>query len=138
METKRADLLNEWSYELNEKRPSEYTVFSNKKVWWHCENGHDYLQVIAKHVDGQKCPYCFGTKTLPGYNDLETLRPDIAKEWCYEKNGEEKPSLYRIKSNKKVWWKCSKCGSIWQAAISKRTAGQGCRECQQHSKKISV
>ena len=127
--------LKEWCYQRNEKGPYDYTVASNVKVWWSCPNGHDYIQQIAKHVNGQKCPYCFGTKILSGFNDLETLQPELAKEWCYEKNAEKVPSMYRSQSNKKVWWKCSKCGNEWKAAINKRTIGRGCPYCYRQSLK---
>ena len=31
--------------------------------------------------------------------------------------------------DKKVWWKCSKCGNEWPAKIKKRVAGSGCEKC---------
>ena len=35
--------------------------------------------------------------------------PDVIKVWNYEKNKEMKPEDFSYQSNKKVWWKCSKC-----------------------------
>lgn len=37
--------------------------------------------------EGSGCPYCAGRKVLPGFNDLETLYPDVAAQWHREKNG---------------------------------------------------
>ena len=36
---------------------------------------------------------------------LAEARPDLAKEWNYEKNGDLKPKDVSCGSNKKVWWK---------------------------------
>ena len=36
---------------------------------------------------------------------LAEARPDLAKEWNYEKNGGLKPEDMSCGSNKKVWWK---------------------------------
>lgn len=36
---------------------------------------------------------------------LAEARPDLAKEWNYEKNGDLKPEDVSCGSGKKVWWK---------------------------------
>lgn len=36
---------------------------------------------------------------------LAEARPDLAKEWNYEKNGDLRPEDVSCGSNKKVWWK---------------------------------
>ena len=36
---------------------------------------------------------------------LAEARPDLAKEWNYEKNGDLKPEDVSCGSNKKVWWR---------------------------------
>ena len=41
-------------------------------------------------------------KASPEYN-LKVIRPDIAKEWDYEKNHPLKPEDVTPHSNKKVW-----------------------------------
>ena len=41
---------------------------------------------------GRGCPVCAGQQVLAGYNDLASKRPDLAKEWNYEKNGDLLPS----------------------------------------------
>lgn len=60
---------------------------------------------------------------------LEELRPDLAKEWYYEKNGNLRPLMFPLGSSQKVWWQCSTCGYIWQASISHRAKGTGCNVC---------
>jgi DNA-directed RNA polymerase subunit RPC12/RpoP len=60
---------------------------------------------------------------------LAALRPDLAAEWDYEKNGNLTPDHVSVHSYKKVWWKCRKCGQSWQATINNRTYGFGCPYC---------
>ena len=62
-------------------------------------------------------------------NNFTVYHPEVLKDWDYEKNGDLKPENFMIGSNKKVWWKCNKCQSKWQATISHRTSGTGCPYC---------
>ena len=58
-ENNRLDLLKEWDYDKNEKKPCDYTKGSDKEVWWICQKGHSYLKPIrnrTKYVN--TCPYC--------------------------------------------------------------------------------
>lgn len=67
----------------------------------------------------------------PIHNSLVELRPDLAAEWNYEKNGNLRPEMFGINSNDRVWWKCSKCGHVWKAGINHRGGKRktGCPEC---------
>lgn len=123
-------LLSEWDMTKNELKINEVPLGSTKKVWWICENGHSYQAVMRDRARrGTGCPYCAGRKAIKGENDLETLCPEIAKEWNYEKNKNLLPSDVTRGSDKKVWWKCSK-GHEWEASVSKRTKlKRGCPYC---------
>lgn len=68
------------------------------------------------------------SQVIGGKNDLATLRPDLAAQWNYEKNGDKKPQDYRPYSKDIVWWICYK-GHEWPARIHSRTQGRGCKEC---------
>lgn len=128
----RPDLLKEWDYENNEKNPDDITVSSSYKASWLCPKGHQYKMIVASRTREEKpsgCPYCANKKVLAGYNDLETLYPEIAKEWDYSKN-KKKPSEYVAHSNKKVAWICPK-GHSYEAEIDRRTKVNptGCPIC---------
>lgn len=83
----------QWDYERNgELRPCDVTAGSQKKVYWKCEKGHAWDARVRSRTLGQGCPYCNNRRILLGYNDLMTLNPELAKEWCYEKNGDLKSS----------------------------------------------
>ena len=66
---------------------------------------------------------------LAGFNDLMTLRPELMKEWNYERNGDILPSQFTEHSGQKVWWKWSACEHEWQAVIDSRSNGHGCPIC---------
>ncbi len=128
-DNKREDLLREWNYAKNgELKPSDYLSQSNKKVWWKCSKGHEWQSTIAHRVGGRGCPYCSNRSVLPGYNDLATIYPELAKEWNYDKNGDITPSTVTSRSSRIVWWKCSK-GHEWKSAIGNRSAGNNCPYC---------
>lgn len=72
---------------------------------------------------------------------LTEARPDLAKEWNYEKNGDLKPKDVSCGSNKKVWWKLpydvpddypvehlrgKHFDFEWQATIKDRNRGLNC------------
>ena len=122
------EVAKEWHPTKNTTLPSEYLPFSNKKVWWICDKGHEWEAVIGQRVNGTGCPYCSGNRILSGTNDLKTLFPEIAKEWHPTKNENLKPCDVAPQSHRKVWWKCEK-GHEWQATIAHRVNGTGCPYC---------
>jgi len=79
---------------------------------------------------GSGCPYCAGKMPIVGEKDLVTCFPTLTTEWDYVKNGNLLPEQFLTKSNKRVWWKCSRCGKSWQASIVSRTDKEtGCPDC---------
>ena len=72
----------------------------------------------------------------PIANSLAELRPDLVKDWNYEKNGNLKPTMFGINSNDHVWWKCAKCGHEWRTSIIQRGGKResGCPECAKELK----
>ena len=130
--TLRPDLMEQWDYEKNTIDPRKTTVAAHDKVWWKCKMGHSWQAMVFSRTreKASGCPYCTGKKVLPGFNDLATLKPKLAKEWYLPLNGDIKPEDVSLGSNKKVWWQCSE-GHVWQAYIYARTKpnGTGCPVC---------
>lgn len=124
-------LAAEWHPTKNgELRPTMVTANSNKRVWWRCEKGHEWQQSVAiRNGRGNGCPYCNNSKALPGYNDLATTHPELAEEWAYDLNGDLKPTDFTYGSERKVWWRCRKCGHVWQTTINLRTTKAGATGC---------
>ena len=129
LESAYPNLAKEWHPTKNGKLiPKAVASKSNKKVWWIGQCGHEWQAVIEGRVAGNGCPICASQQILVGFNDLSTIKPDLATEWHPTKNGELKPTMVMPQSGKKVWW-LGKCGHEWQAAISMRTNNTGCPIC---------
>ncbi len=58
-------------------------------------------------------------------------RPDLLKEWDFEKNVLIcAPDEVSVGTHRKVWWKCKECGHEWFASIHNRTnRNAGCPKC---------
>ena len=132
------DIAAQWDEEKNGAlHPSNVTAGSNRRVWWRCEKGHSYRAVIAQRVQrGDGCPYCANRKVLPGFNDLATAAPLVAKQWHETLNGALTPEMVTAGSHKKAWWQCS-YGHVWKATIYSRAGVQqcGCPVCAGKTKR---
>lgn len=119
----------EWAKNRNgDLTPRDVSAGSNKRVWWKCSEGHEWIASINDRNRGKGCPTCANKKIVKGYNDLKTVNPRLAKEWNFKRNGKLKPTHVSCNSNRKVWWKCSK-GHEWQAQINDRNRGNNCPYC---------
>lgn len=122
-------LMGEWDFERNTGLcPEEVTSSSGRKAWWVCGKGHRWEAVIASRTGGCGCPYCAGKLAWRGDNDLATVRPDLAREWDYDKNTDISPDVVTAGSATRVWWKCAK-GHSWITSIANRARGTGCPVC---------
>ena len=135
--TTHPELAAQWHPVKNiDLKPEDVTAGSGKKVWWlfpydDKKTGRhfdfEWESKINSRANGVGCPYLTGNKVWKGFNDLETVNPELAAEWDYEKN-KLLPSEVTAGSNKRVWWKCSICGHGWKAKIVDRRIS-GCPEC---------
>lgn len=124
-------LVKEWHPTKNHSfKPDNFTPQSQKKVWWQCENKHEWQAVIGNRFSGTTCPYCAGRKAFSDYN-LAISNPELLKEWDYEKNSPLTPYNVTHKSTRKVWWQC-KLFHTWQTTIAHRTRGHGCHFCSKY------
>lgn len=125
-------LVEEWDYDKNILKPEEVLAYSKKRVHWVCKKDatHQWESVINYRTkQGAGCPYCSNNALKPGFNDLETRYPKVAKEWDYSKNAKN-PCDYFPSSNENVWW-IGPCGHSWDMPIALRTGKkpQGCPIC---------
>jgi rubrerythrin len=132
LETEHPDIASEWGRENMGLEPSMVWSKSRLNVWWRCRVcGHHWKGVVNSRVNGQKCPVCSDRVAMPGYNDLQTLYPKLAHEWCIERNKDLKPSMVLPKSQEIVHWQC-RFGHIWLDKISDRVEGAGCPVCEEN------
>lgn len=127
------NIAAEWHPTMNgELKPEMISSGSNMKVWWRCKSGHEWKATVNNRTNFDSgCPYCANKKVLPGFNDLVTTHPTLAKEWHPDKNKGLEPEMITKGSYKKVWWQC-KHGHEWQATASSRNNGSNCPYCSGH------
>ncbi|MGW5150712.1 zinc-ribbon domain-containing protein [Rhodococcus koreensis] len=127
--TARADLAEEWHPTKNTLNPTQVSAGSKKAIWWICPAyGHDYRASVADRAVGNGCPACAGKQVVQGFNDLATLRPDLAAEWHPTKNTLD-PAQVTSGSSRVVSWRCKAKGHEWDTTIASRAAGRGCFKC---------
>ncbi|MFF1540104.1 zinc-ribbon domain-containing protein [Microbacterium sp. NPDC058269] len=137
LRTVRPDVAAEWDTAPghNVGDPDHVGPRSTRRVHWRCRRGHGWNATIRNRtLLDHRCPYCVGTRPIPGETDLATLRPDIAKDWDPTRNAGLTPSMVKPGSSKKAWW-TSSCGHSWRAGIHDRTRkdGTGCPYCSNRS-----
>ena len=121
------ELAKQWS-SRNTKQPEEVFFGSDKKVWWICEEGHEWEASPNSRTNRKSgCPYCSGRFAISGINDLSTTHPHLVAEWS-DKNSIS-PDKIKAGMNKKVWWVCAE-GHEWEASPNNRTNGRtNCPVC---------
>ena len=59
--TRYPQFLKEWNYKKNDKiglKPDEIILGGKVKVWWKCEEGHEWQSTISNRIYGKGCPVC--------------------------------------------------------------------------------
>ena len=122
LQTLYPELAREFDVEKNGIKPDLISPKDTKSYWWTCANNHpSFFQRVDYRVQRKsKCPYCTGRKVIAGETDLETLFPEIAKEWDVEKNGGIMPKEVSPNSYSSYWWTCPK-GHSYKKKVIQRT-----------------
>ena len=129
MASTHPELARQWHPVKNLPLTPESVIGSHSgQLWWICDSGHEFVSRGQKRASGTGCPVCQNQKLLTGYNDLETVNPDLAEDWHPTKNGELVPSLVICGGHRKYWWICKE-GHEWRTEITGRLAGTGCPSC---------
>ena len=75
------DIAAEWDYKKNAPwTPGNFRRYSNKEVFWICENDHSYSKAIDSRTRGVGCPDC---KSL-GLRQRETLHTRNIEKYEFE------------------------------------------------------
>jgi hypothetical protein len=122
LKTKRPDLAALWS-QKNKVEPSSVLSGSGVLYLWNCKLGHEWR---AAPIWVKGCPVCSNKVVLKGFNDLKTIRPDLAEEWHPKKN-KISPDQVTFGSGQRVWWICES-GHEWQVSPNSRKR-TGCPRC---------
>ena len=121
------ELAAQWSQTKNGRlTPQQVSAYSNKKVWWCCNLGHEWQTTVSSRTFSKSGgPYCSNRKVLAGFNDLATGEPKVAAQWHPTRNAPLEPKMVMRGSTKRVWWKCP-LGHEWKAVIYSRAGVQKC------------
>ncbi len=130
----RPDLISEWHPAKNTNlSPNMITLGSNRKIWWICNKGHEFQQIVNSRIRrNRKCPYCCGQKACKE-NCLAIT--DVASEFHPVKNNPL--TIYNItpSSDKIIWWICRTCNFEWKSRVANRTClKNGCPNCHKPSR----
>ena len=103
--------------------PDTVSHASARKLKWRCPLGHRYQAAVYSRTAGSGCPVCSGRSVLSGFNDLLSQFPDLAAE----ANGWD-PGQTLKGTHAKRSWRCP-ANHVYEMAVTKRVAGQGCPFC---------
>ena len=132
------ELAAQWHPTMNlPLTPDKVTSGMRVLAWWKCEKCGEVYQAYAyQRKRGSACPKCAVSIRASKRSVAAALNNNLAE--CYPELIEEidvdlNPGIDITKlsagSNKKIWWKCKKCGHIWETTINHRTRGYGCEIC---------
>lgn len=128
--TRNPSLAREWHFEKNYPlEPKDVSGGNHKKAWWICGEEHEWEASISSRNSGIGCPICSGKKVLAGFNDFQSVYPQLVEQWDYAKN-QISPDEVSSSSGKLVWWVCPEEGHSWRTSPSHRgKGGRGCPSC---------
>jgi len=111
---------------------------SNRKLWWRCDQGHDWCARVADRSAGTGCPTCANARRgqllgahnqrVPYERTLIARFPALAAQLHPTRNKALDLTALAAVSKRRVWWFCPR-GHEWQATVANRAAGTGCPAC---------
>ena len=116
-------LAAQWHPTMNDGlTPKDVLRRGNRKAWWQGKDcGHSFLAAPAQREVATGCNICLGRSVLAGFNDLQSRRPDLARDWHPTRNGGLLPSQVPVNRRSKAWWLGAACGHEWESSPSSRS-----------------
>jgi len=109
--------------------PADVAPGSGRKVWWLDRHGHEWDDTPNHRTTrGSGCAVCAGKRIVVGFNDLASVRRDLAAQWHPTRNGDVLPTQVTPGSSKRYWWE-DKYGHEWESQVNNRANGTGCPYC---------
>lgn len=105
--------------------PSTVKPGSNDRLPWRCQKGHAWtVAPVNRTTYSTGCPFCAGSRVLPGESDLATTHPELAAELV-----DPPATQVSAGSDRRGRWRCPR-GHQWEAVIGTRgLQGNGCPYC---------
>ena len=125
--------------------PNQVSSRCDKKVWWLCSCGHEWVARVAGRSAGFGCPACGLKKisiarknrALKESRSIAETHPHLLTEWHPTNNVGLNPAEISLGSHQSIWWIC-KQGHEWQAILKSRTKGHGCPFCSPQSSRLEI
>jgi hypothetical protein len=126
-------LVAQWDVVKNDTvLPQDMRSGSHRRIWWTCDKGPDHrwrTSPLMRTGLGTGCPFCSGARPSIT-NCLETLAPEVTREWHPAANRPLTPRDVTTGSGEVVTWKCPRGGHVWRATVNARAReGKGCPVC---------
>ena len=123
------EIASEWHPTKNGKlTPLELVPGSRRKIWWHCQRGHEWKATVISRTKGNSCPHCLKESIV---KENPIVDSGLLKEWHPTLNRGFNPKSLSSKF-RKVWWLCQ-LGHEWQATVKSRIRGEGCPYCPRNT-----
>lgn len=145
------ELSLEWNTNKNKLEAKDIKSGSSARAYWNCIkcgyglNGEWETTVVNRTLNKSGCPACgynwfdknyhktFGSAIITKSNGLLYNFPELENEYHKELN-EVMIEKLTIKTNRKIYWQCKKCGygknGEWISRVSDRTSiKSGCPAC---------
>lgn len=122
------DIAKQWHPSANGKwTAADFAYGSTAIAWWKCDKGIDHewqSHIYSRTKNNGGCPFCL-SRRVSVTNSLQTVFPEISKEWHPSLNEELSPASVTAHSGKVVWWLCPKgANHQWKAPIASRVIGK--------------
>ncbi len=141
--TKAPLVAAQWDYEANDGTPDDVVAQSSHPVGWHCDVCGCKWEATPDAWAGSTgtgCPQCARDrhrKTWQQHPTLAECKHDVLAEWDHQRNKTlgNFPNSTKVKSNKQIFWLCTKCPAgqqhSWSARPTDRTGRRktGCPFC---------
>jgi hypothetical protein len=131
------ELVKEWHPIKNKFKPTEYTPFSSKKIWWLCcKCNYEWEEILSRRTSsGAGCPCCAKRKIES--NCLAIKYPKLLTEWDWDRN-HLSPYTISPQSTQIVLWICKHGHESYPSRVSHKVNGHGCPKCNNQDSKLQL
>lgn len=140
LETTHPYIAKLWDYKKNKNILLSSIQFGTAVKYWftypNCNHSRYCIpRNMDKHENGTigKCPVCANLMFLEGFNDLETVNPNLALEFDAEKNN-TLPNKVLAGGKTKYYWRCPKGHSYYTSIECRIKQHTGCPICAKTQK----
>ena len=130
------ELRDHWREDVNKIKADQVLIYSNKKYKWICDEcGDEYERSLSnQNKTSFRCNSCskkasMETRLRQDIKNHEVVadHPLLSLSWDKENNVED-PAFVTVKSNKKYFWICLKCGERYSRKAQHQKNGL-CTSC---------